>query len=61
MTKCSGGLRTLVCFRYFLKMEAFQSELLTGHYKFIQLYKIRQKNILFFIFSMYQNYPLALS
>ena len=27
----SGGLRTFSCFYYFLKMEAFQSELLTGH------------------------------
>ena len=29
--KCSGGLRTFLCFGYFLKMEAFRSKLLTGH------------------------------
>ena len=28
--KMFGGLRTLLCFGYFLKMEAFRSELLTG-------------------------------
>ena len=26
-----GRLQTFVCFGYILKMEAFQSELLTGH------------------------------
>ena len=26
-----GGLRKILCFGYFLKMEAFRSELLTGH------------------------------
>ena len=31
MAKCLGGLRTFLCFGYFLKMEAFRSELLTGH------------------------------
>ena len=31
--KVFGGLQTtLLCFGYFLKMEAFRSELLTGHY-----------------------------
>ena len=29
--KVFGGLRTFLCFGYFLKMEAFRSELLTGH------------------------------
>ena len=27
----SGGMRTFLCFGYFLKMESFRSELLTGH------------------------------
>ena len=31
MAKCSGGLQTFSCFGYFLKMETFRSELLTGH------------------------------
>ena len=31
MAKCSGGLRTFLCFGYFLKMEAFRGELFTGH------------------------------
>ena len=31
LAKCSGGLQTFLCFGYFLKMEAFWSELLTGH------------------------------
>ena len=29
--ECSGGPQTFLCFGYFLKMEAFWSELLTGH------------------------------
>ena len=54
MAKCSGGLRTFSCFGYFLKMEAFRSEPLTGHeYNSIK-FCINK------IFAMYQNYPLAL-
>ena len=29
--KVFGGLRKCLCFGYFLKMEAFRSDLLTGH------------------------------
>ena len=64
MAKCSGGLRTFKMFwvHVFLEMEAFRSELSTGHQEFIQPYKIlHKKNKLMFIFAMYQNCTLALS
>ena len=40
--KVFGGLQTFWYFSYFLKIEAFQSEWLTGNNSFIQIYKIMQ-------------------
>ena len=41
-----GGLRKCLCFGYYLKMEAFLSELLTGHIYSIKSC-IKKKKIIF--------------
>ena len=61
MANCSGGLRTFLCVGYFLKMEAFRSELLTEHYSYNSIKLcINKAKIKIFIFAMYQSYPLDL-
>ena len=57
--KVFGGLRKLLCFGYFLKMEVFRSELLTGQqtqlYK--TLYNSALKNIYIYINFNFRHLP----
>ena len=60
--KVFGGLRTFLCFGYFLKMEAFRSELVAGHGEHVILLIITSDwNIscrevsLVFVFILYHN------